>query len=760
MAEDMKRETRHRPAMAEAETKDADAAGLGTIKSLSDGISLSLVLILASVATIFAVVFYSAERIDLFANNKSVEQVERLIELELDDVSSISLEYGWWNEMVEEVIYGRNMEWAESNAGGYLQKNYEMDWVLSLDANGELAHGKHGDETIASIPAAVMTPELKQLISEAIHTDFSAPKPASGIIDINGEPGLVGITSFTAYEPTNLEIDRSHGALILIRMLDREFLSKWSEDFQVGELTFISKNFRNNDINIEEYNSLVISDVQGESIGHLIWNSESAGKRFLSLVLPWAIAVGGFILLFSAMFYYKLRSYSRIAQEHLTELNSSRKTLLSLAKYDFLTGLANRSLFVDHVSREISHCIRHKRKSAVIYIDLDGFKSVNDTLGHSTGDELLCLVAEKLTENVRKEDVVSRFGGDEFCILLTDISEDSDIYRVIEKIHHHFSSPFTIGDMRLVIGASLGIVIIPDDTTDCSNVFRFSDIAMYKAKSSGQNGHCFYTSDMEETSRNRTRIKSQLAGAIDRNEFYLEYQPIYTLSDREITGIEALARWQNEELGQVSPAEFIPLAEESDMICHIGYWVFDRALNDLVKITQDTEVELTLSINISARQLRSDDFPSKMEEIRERHGIDLSRIRLEITESLLISEHANEHSVLCELSEKGYRLALDDFGTGYSALGYLQRYPLEVVKIDKSFVSDSLASNAFLIKTIVYMADMAGMTTVAEGIETPEQEEFLSSTGCMYGQGFHFSRPLVLEDTISLLKARQSSLLS
>jgi len=292
--------------------------------------------------------------------------------------------------------------------------------------------------------------------------------------------------------------------------------------------------------------------------------------------------------------------------------------------------------------------------------------------------------------------------------------------------------------------------------------------------------YCFYSQDLEARSKRQTSLKSLLATALIKDEFYLKYQPIYDLNDRTVQGVEAFLRWQNEELGEVSTSEFIPVAEDgglcsastilsghpncrrTGLIDQIGFWVVEQALTDLRRIDDSAGGDLFLSVNVSVKQLRDPLFPVKLDELLERYDVDSSRLKLEITESILISEHDNEHGVLMELSERGYKLALDDFGTRYSALGYLQHYPLDIIKIDKSFISegDALGSSASLVKTIVYMAETMGMKTVAEGIETAEQEAFVRSIGCSYGQGFHFSHPERCDRIVAFIQSRQISSLS
>lgn len=737
-------------AITDLAPQERERDGASLIRSLGKGLIASLVGVLLCVAAIVIIVFFAANSLDGYAGEKSLEKTQRLLDLEVRRLADLSLEYGWWNEAVEMVIYKRDLEWSETYVGVYLQDRYGLEAIVSLGPDGELVYGRYRDEVLQQLRPSVLTSaNLDGLIREAVDTDFSDPVPALGFVNIAGTPAIAAVTTYAVYEPTELNANQSHGALILIKLLDQELLSKWSDDFHITGLTFST-----NKSGADHDHSIALSGPDDHLLGHLEWSPERPGQQFLALVLPWAGGTGLLMILACLFFYTKLRTYSRIAHSHFEELVSSREVLFQQAQFDFLTGLVNRPLFLELVSREMNRCIRHDEKAAVVYIDLDGFKAVNDSLGHDVGDELLCLVSEELRNSVRGEDVVARFGGDEFCLLLNGITDASDIERVLGEIQSQFLRPVSIGNRKVVIGVSAGIVIIPDDTADCSTVFRYADMAMYAAKKHGQNGYRFYSEELEAHSRQRSALKSQLATSLANEELYLVYQPVYDLRDRSVRGLEALLRWHSAELGDVLPDDFIAVAEESDAIEHIGLWVAGQVLEDLTKIDQRIGQKLTVSINVSVKQLRDPKFPDRLDELLRKHDHDSSRLKLEITESLLITEQDSEHSVLMELSSRGYRLVLDDFGTGYSALGYLQLYPLETIKIDKSFVSGGSASesNMPLVRSIVYMAKSMSMTTIAEGIETEEQEAFVAALGCTFGQGFLFGRPERLEQIIEFIE--------
>lgn len=732
--------------------------GIRLISRLNSGLAASLIAVVLSCAAIVGAFYFSASRINTYATEKSVEQIERLMQMELGRMEDLALEYSWWNEAVELMVYGRDIEWSNENVGDYLQDRYGIDFVLSFDLDGNLAYGKQGETLLQSNDIdLIRKPQLQAMIEQAINTDMSDPQPAGGIIQASGQPAFATVVTHAVYAPTELDPGISHGYFVLVKILDSKLLSAWSDDFQINDLRYVPVPANGNAITGHD-GALALRGGNDQVVGHLRWSPDRAGDRFLNFVLPWAAAAAILMLLACVIFYLKLRHYSRVAQENFRELVANRQVLLRQAKFDFLTGLINRSTFLEAVERETRRCLRHGKKAAVVYIDLDGFKAVNDTMGHERGDQLLRMVAEKLVRNVRQEDVVARFGGDEFCILLTDIHGPADIERALGKIHTEFYDAVEIGARELHLGASAGIVVIPEDTSDSSNIFRFADLAMYTAKARGNNGHCFYSQELEKASERQITLRSHLSKALEANELYLAYQPIYELEHRSVKGLEALLRWQSPELGEVSPDEFVPIAEQSALIDSIGIWVAEQALRDLAEFDRATDDQVFIAINVSVKQLSDPLLPEKLDALIRQYGRETCRLKLEITETLLISEYNNEHSVLADLRKRGYKLVLDDFGTGYSALGYLQKYPLETIKIDKSFISEkSISSNdQSLVRAIVNMAETLGMTTVAEGLETEEQEAFIRSTGCTYGQGFLYSRPERLEKMVAFLKTQCS----
>jgi len=419
------------------------------------------------------------------------------------------------------------------------------------------------------------------------------------------------------------------------------------------------------------------------------------------------------------------------------------------ANYDALTGLPNRSLFADRLKQALAKGQREGSKIALMFIDIDHFKKINDTLGHSAGDDLLKEISLRLTACIRESDTVARLGGDEFTVLLPGIHKSHDAELVARKILTTLAKPITLEHADVFITGSIGISLSPINGTNEETLTQNADIAMYEAKAKGRNGFRFFTKKMNSQSLSKMKLEADLRHAIDRNELDIHYQPIICLDNGKISGAEALLRWKHSRHGYVSPETFIPLAEDSGLIGEIGSWVLDRACLDY-EDWQSLGIEPDcISINLSPRQCRDMVFAEKVEQTLKRHNISPSSLILEITEGLFI-EDTNETAInaVFALRNIGVRLALDDFGTGYSSLSYLKRFPVDMLKIDRAFIKD-MAENTddlALVEAIIAMAHSLKIKVIGEGAETREQVELLASRGCDKVQGYYFSKPLAVDD--------------
>lgn len=432
------------------------------------------------------------------------------------------------------------------------------------------------------------------------------------------------------------------------------------------------------------------------------------------------------------------------------------KQMAYLATHDFLTDLPNRSMLEDRIAQAIAHAERDGGQVAVLYLDLDNFKHVNDSLGHPTGDKLLCSVARRLRDCVRASDTVSRQGGDEFVILVPGSASQGQAATTADKVLAALTEPHCIGEHELHITASIGISTYPDDGADAVSLLKNADTAMYIAKQNGRNNRQFFELGMNHRAVERQLVESNLRRALERQEFLLHYQPKIELSSGSVTGAEALIRWQHPDWGMVAPERFIRVAEDFGLIVQMGRWVLGQACLQ-AKRWQDAGIALqTIAVNVSAVELRSAFFVEGVREALQAAGLDPACLELEITESVLMYDVERSGAILQQLKDMGVRLAVDDFGTGYSSLSYLKLFPIDVLKIDKSFVSGigALGDDGRIASAVIAMGNSLKFRVVAEGVEDQFQLDFLRRHHCDDGQGFFFSEAMTSGDFEKMVAAR------
>ena len=439
--------------------------------------------------------------------------------------------------------------------------------------------------------------------------------------------------------------------------------------------------------------------------------------------------------------------------EDIADRKRNEEQIRKLAFYDGLTGLPNRALFNDRLGQELAKARRHKELLAVMFIDLDRFKVVNDTMGHDTGDLLIRAVSKRLKKIIREVDTACRLGGDEFVILFTDIKFADDISVIARKILLQLSEAFVLAGTEVFITASLGVSIFPDHGDGVEALLKNADAAMYYAKEQGRNNYQFYTSTIDTNATERARMQGSLRRAVNQKEFIIYYQPQLDLKTGKIVGAEALARWRHPEYGLVSPAEFIPLAEESGLIDQIGKFLIFTACAQNRAWQEAGIPPIHIAINISTYQFVREDFIDSLKKILDEVGLDPKFLELEFTESIIMKDSELIASTMQQLKALGIQCSIDDFGTGYSSLSYLKYLPIDKIKIDRSFIS-SLTKNLnddAISRAVISMAHELNLKVTAEGVENLEQLEFLCSHGCDEAQGFLFSRPLPAEDFVGLI---------
>jgi len=447
----------------------------------------------------------------------------------------------------------------------------------------------------------------------------------------------------------------------------------------------------------------------------------------------------------------------------ITERKKAEDQIQRMAYHDSLTGLPNRALFMDRLQQALFRMERHGGKGAVMFLDLDRFKTINDSLGHPTGDAILIETANRLSESIRSEDTVARLGGDEFVILISEdekaINEESaELKRLAEKLRAELAKPFYVNSLELHITVSIGIVTFPQHGENSTDIIREADTAMYRAKTLGRNHVQFYLPDMADAAHERLLLENQLRNALRLNEFVIQLQPQLCIKSHKIVAVEALLRWNNATTGLVSPDTFLDLLDETGLINEVGVWVLRQSIQELLALRAEKNIalqDLRLSVNVSPRQFQQDNFVETITDILEESKLPPDTLELEITEDILIMDMNDTINKMHSLKKLGVTFAIDDFGTGYSSLTYLKQLPVDILKIDRSFVSDlsNNKSDRAIVETIIAMSEHLGLEVVAEGVETKDQFEFLQEQGCQYYQGYYFAEPLGTGELIEIAYA-------
>ena len=437
----------------------------------------------------------------------------------------------------------------------------------------------------------------------------------------------------------------------------------------------------------------------------------------------------------------------------ISERMRTQERLHYMAHHDTLTNLPNRTLFQDRLRQAMARARWHNRLIAVMFIDIDHFKTINDDYGYDVGDQLLIQLTKRFSSSTRAGDTIARFGGDEFAILLDDIASEKDVSLLAKKLLDTLAPVFTIAEQQILVTASIGVSIFPSDGDDEETLLRNADVAMYRAKDLGRNNYQFYSNEMSARAFERLSLENSLRHALKRQEFFLLYQPQLDLSTGEIIGVEALLRWQHPELGIIMPTEFVALLEETGLIVPVGDWVLKTACEQAMVWHKAGFKQLTMSINLSGRQFNNPDIIKSFQETIVQSGIDPTLLEMELTESMLMRNASKTVSALNSLHHLGIQIAVDDFGTGYSSLNYLRRFPISTLKIDRTFIRDVVedADDAAIATAIIVMAQSLNLRVVAEGVETDAQKAFLQERNCLLIQGDWFSVPVDAESITQML---------
>ncbi len=541
--------------------------------------------------------------------------------------------------------------------------------------------------------------------------------PASFVQPVDGKIAIVSAVSMGV-----------GGAVAISVMFLREKLPEIGSRLNLQDLREVSPGDASGADNVFD-----LKDADGNLVASFAWTPKRPGAQVLYSVVPFiGIAFAGFAVLAGLMLRYMRHTAATIA--------AGENRLRYLALHDPLCGLPNRNFFGERLESVIAGVRRGGPAAAVLYIDLDHFKDVNDTLGHPVGDELIRAVTLRLSRTLRGDDLVARLGGDEFAVITANSADPDSLHDMAERLIATLCAPYSIGGHTIVIGASIGIALIDHrSAAEAADIMRFADMALYRAKNEGRNRACIYDAVMDADLSRRKRTEQDLREAIEGGTLNVLYQPIVNASGETTVAVEALARWPHPVRGMISPAEFIPIAEHSGLIIELGTHVLRRACIDA-----RSWPDLTVAVNVSPLQFRQHDFVFVVERILRETGLDPSRLELELTETTLLGNVDGAVAAMQRLKALGVRLALDDFGTGYSSLLYLRRFPFDKLKIDRGFVQsiEKAADAAAIVHAVVSLGRGLGMKVTAEGVETAEQHLFLRAAGVHFIQGFRFGRPV------------------
>jgi diguanylate cyclase (GGDEF)-like protein len=698
--------------------------------------------------------------------NQTATEIERtLLENALNQSIARALNeqksIAWWDDPVVKITDKvLDMEFTDANFGVFLTETYAHDEVYILNAKDQPIYAFGEAKTQDPSAFEKRRPELDALIDEIRNEDHSklAARPdmlaeskggyrvlvgvqvarwAGHIVSIDGRPAVVaGMTIVPNIDPTLLK--GTPNLLLSITYIDEAFINDVGHSLLLPDLSLTPKAATGDGIVSEPF----VGD-DHIPVGYLNWSTRRPGQVLLTIILPLvAFAILGVGVLTAVMF----RRLRRTSEELAKREAQARYE----AKHDPLSGLPNRAQMVEKIETFLrNHGSKGAHRQAIAaYIDIDRFKDINDTLGHEAGDSLIKAVAARLQTRLRPSDFLSRFGGDEFAILCSPAGEDAGA-SLAERIAAAFSTPFNIQHQTIRVTASVGIASAPDNGTTADELMRHADIALYEAKSQGRDRAITFCREMAEKVEHRRSIEIDLRNALEAEKLRVHYQPTISCATGDIVGVEALLRWNHPVHGEMSPSDFIPIAENSGLLPALGEWVLDRAMRDSKRWPH-----LEVGVNLSPVQFRHVDLAATLRGLVAKHDVDPSRFVLEITEGVLLDATEHTHAILDAFRLMGFKTALDDFGTRYSSLSYLCNFSFDKIKIDRSFVGrlSGLDSSKTIVHSVVTLGRALGMDIVAEGIETEAEAEMMTRLGCTELQGFYFSKAVSADALAELLR--------
>ncbi|MEN4817769.1 putative bifunctional diguanylate cyclase/phosphodiesterase [Pantoea agglomerans] len=641
-----------------------------------------------------------------------------------------------WGPFEQHLAEGNSSRWLDENIGLWLYEMFGHQLILVLDQQNQIVRVWREGQPVSA-------PENDPLIGEVLQSPL-VNDPAR-----HDNADYARVTNRAAALAVG-NIQRESNALprfrlVSLKFLDDGYLAGLAERNQLQGLHFSDGTPQPG----TGARYLLIAQA-GEAVGYLNWIPSRPGAQMLRTIGP---STGLAVLAISLLCLYMVRrlwNSSVNLSQSMLRLGASEAQAQHLAFHDVLTGLPNRALVEDRLTQALALATRHDQRVALLLIDLDRFKTINDTHGHHAGDELIIAVAQRLSRIVRASDTVGRISGDEFIVVMPDVDNIGQVHSLAQRIIDELSEPFTLFGSDVWSGASIGLALAPKDGVDRLELMRKADIALYEAKSGGRGTYRQFERAMDESVRTRQTIAADLRTALHTHQgLEVWYQPLMDIGGQQMVGIEALLRWHHPARGLIAPGEFIAIAEETGLIIPLGEWVLAEAC-----ITQQRFPELLVAVNVSPVQFRSTGFVERVMAIVSQNGGDPKRLELEITEGVLIEDEREARAIIVELRDAGFRIALDDFGTGYSSLNYLSNFPVDKIKIDRSFTQSlGVAENSVaIVESVVKLGHAMGLMVTAEGVETPGQMSALADAGCNQLQGYLFSQAVPADQLAALMK--------
>lgn len=710
-------------------------------------------LVAGAIAALLGIAVLVAHRVDNESAHREVELarsgLNAFAERMQQDISSFS----HWDEAIQRITLNSNILWVHRQYGKRLHETSGHDQSYILGSSGVPIYasidGRLVDKNIYELVGSKIDPivdEVRKMYAKRNSPAEQAkkkigsegsPDPMSRVVfrHINNMPAMVGVVTVVPNPNHEAVSVRMPAIAISLRFLDRGFLDELAKDYSISNVTL-----RDTPPSADEKGAIKIPFfANNERPAWLVWTPKGPGAAMLRQLMPALIG----LVLFIGLIGFIVLFYARRAN---IELTNSERRATELAFRDTLTGLGNRAQLIEILTESMS-ALPEGEKLALIFIDIDGFKDINDTLGHHVGDELLTVAAWRIA-SIKNSLASVRLGGDEFAVLIA-IDERDEIGVISRHILESLRQQTPAGDHVLTVSASIGVAVAPDHAGDPETLLRRADIALYRARTEGRGTLRLFDPGYEEALHKRGKIERELAGALTNEELVVMYQPQLSADGERIVGVEALVRWNHPERGIVPPTEFVPTAEHSGLIVRLDEWVLKRACETALRWP-----DISLAVNLSPSNFHHSDMMARLTRVLDETGFDPHRLEIEITESTLLNATPEVLGQLAEMRQIGIRIVLDDFGTGYSSLGYLRRFPVDKIKIDKSFVQNLGITEeaAAIIECVARLGRALGLTVTAEGVENKEQHRFVRAAGCHQLQGFLFSKAVSGENITEMLR--------